>query len=410
MALGIWFLQNFLQQQNNSMREEKMAKVENRRLVANSLFISVISITAVLLIWASFSKLDVVSRAHGVLIPSSKTQVIQSPDGGVIEKILVKEGDIVEKGTLLVKLDKVRANAVYQESFVKKVALETSIARLRAEVEGTDFVLPDSVSSYPDIGQAETEFYKKRKESLENELETLRKSLDLTRRELSISEPLLKSGEVSEVDVLRLRRQVNDMEGAIAQRKNKFINDTQADLVKAEGDLTAQKEVLESRENLLKQTDIYSPIKGVVKNVKFTTEGGVIKAAEDIMQIVPVDDELMLEVKINPVDIAYLHEGQDAFVRFDAFSYTNLDHLEGKLTYISPDTLKDDTTAGEVRYYKGYVKIESAQIDQNERDIYLKKIVPGMSASIDVKIGQRSVLDYLLRPITRGVSESMNER
>lgn len=377
-------------------------------IMSNILIFSVVIGTVALLIWANFSSLDVVSRAHGVVIPSSKTQIIQSPDGGVIDKILVKEGDVVEKGTLLVQLDKIRANAVYQETLAKKASLEAAVARLKAEVSGEDFQIQGDLTKYPDIADAELALYTKRKSALEDDLRTLETSLALTKRELRINEPLLKSGEVSEVDVLRLRRQVNDIQGSILQRRNKFLSDAQVDLVKAVADLTAQNEILSSRENMLQQTDVVSPIRGVVKNIKFSTEGGVVRPAEDIMQIVPIEEELMLEIKINPADIAYLREGQKASVKMEAYSYTTLDNLDGELTYISPDTLKDESTTNDIRYYKGHIKIttkRSGQADPN-----LSRILPGMTATVDIKIGRRTVLEYILKPVMRGLSSGLKER
>lgn len=381
---------------------------QKKLVVTNILIFSVVLGAIALLVWANFSSLDVVSRAHGVVIPSSKTQVIQSPDGGVIDKILVKEGDVVEKGALLVQLDKIRTNAMYQETLVKKASLEASVARLKAEISGEDFRIQGDLTKYPEIAGEELALYAKRKSALEDDLRTLYTSLALAKKELRINEPLLKSGEVSEVDVLRLRRQVNDIEGAILQRKNKFQNEAQVDLVKAVADLTAQNEILSSRENMLKQTDIVSPIRGVVKNIKFSTEGGVVRPAEDIMQIVPIEEELMLEIKINPADIAYLHEGQKASVKMEAYSYTSLDNLDGELTYISPDTMKDDNVQNDIRYYKGHVKITakpSGKADQN-----LSRILPGMTATVDIKIGRRTVLEYILKPVMRGLSGGLKER
>lgn len=381
---------------------------QDKHNVANILLFSVVIGTIILLMWANFSSLDVVSRAHGIVIPSSKTQIIQSPDGGVIDKILVKEGDVVEKGTLLVQLDKIRTNAIYQETLVKKASLEAAVARLKAEVSGEDFQIQGDLNQYPDIAAAELALYQKRKSALEDDLRTLETSFSLAKRELRINEPLLRSGEVSEVDVLRLRRQVNDIQGSILQRKNKFLSEAQVDLVKAVADLTAQNEILSSRENMLKQTDIVSPIRGVVKNIKFSTEGGVVRPAEDIMQIVPIEEELVLEVKINPTDIAYLHEGQKASVKMEAYSYTRLDNLDGELTYISPDTLKDETQSSDIRYYKGHVKITAKPGSQTDPN--LSRILPGMTATVDIKIGRRTVLEYILKPVIRGLSSGLKER
>lgn len=380
---------------------------QKKHMTTNILIFTVVIGTIVLLVWASFSSLDVVSRAHGLVISSSKTQVVQSPDGGVIEKILVKEGDVVKKGTLLVRLDRVRANAVYQEALVKKASLQALVARLKAEVSGGDFQT-NTIAEYPDIAEEELALYKERKSALEDDLRTLQTSLSLAKKELHINEPLLRSGEVSEVDVIRLRRQVNDIQGGLLQRRNKFLNEAQVDLVKAVADLTAQNEILSSRENMLQQTDIVSPIHGVVKNIKFSTEGGVVRPAEDIMQIVPIEEALMLEIKINPADIAYLHEGQKVSVKMEAYSYTSLDNIDGELTYISPDTLKDDTTANDIRYYRGHVKITTNADAQTAPN--LSRIIPGMTATVDIKIGRRTVMEYILKPVIRGLSGGLKER
>jgi len=358
--------------------------------------------------WAYASQLDIVTRAAGTVIPSSRVQSIQSLDGGIVDEIRVSEGEIVEKGQLLLRIEREKAQAIYRETLSKVASLEAAIARLNCEVLGMPLVFPSSTQQFPEVVSAQKTLYTKRLNALNEEIAVQQETLKLVQKELSLNEPMLETGEVSEVDVIRLRRQVNEIKGGIVQRRNKYLSESQIELAKAQDELSSQTEQLAARKTVLDQVDIYAPVKGVVKNIRITTRGGVVRPAEEIMQLVPIDEELLIELKIKPTEVAFLRPGLPASVKFDAYDYTIYGMLNGELTYISPDTLREETGREEVKYYRGIVRTKGSKL-RNPRSEKIE-IIPGMTASVELKTGQRSVMQYLLKPITRGLKESLHER
>lgn len=358
--------------------------------------------------WAYSSQLDIVTRASGTVIPSSRVQSIQSLDGGVVDEIKVSEGDVVEKGQLLLRIEREKAQGIYRESLSKVASLETAIARLRSEVLGVPLVFPESTKAFPELVNAQKILYSKRLSALNEEVAVLQETLKLVQKELSLNEPMLETGEVSEVDVIRLRRQVNEIKGGITQRRNKYLSESQAELAKAQDELSSQTQQLAVRKTVLDQVDMYAPVKGVVKNIRITTRGGVVRPAEEIMQLVPIDEELLIEIKIRPTDVAFLRPGLPASVKLDAYDYSIYGTLNGELTYISPDTLREETAREEVKYYRGIVRTKGSKL-RNPRSEKIE-IIPGMTASAEIKTGQRTVMQYLLKPITKSLKESLHER
>ncbi len=364
---------------------------------------------ALVVYWAYFSNLDVIVRAQGVVIPSSRVQTIQSPDGGVLEKVTVKEGDFVEKGAVLVVMDRVKAQSLYQEALAKQSLLQAQVVRLSAEVSGVSPVFSSAFSeSHPNVVNAQRILYSKQNFALNEDLTVLKKTYDLVKSELDMNSPMVASGEVSEVEFIRLKRQLNDVNGQIRQRKNKYVSDAQFELAKAEGELAGLNESLVGYKNQVDRADLISPAKGVVKNIKITTEGAVVRPADEIMQIVPVEDELLVDIKINPADVAFIRPGMPVSVKIDAYDYTVYGVLDGRLTYLSPDTFRDESIRDEVKYYRGTVKTKGSQLKGSVSGKI--EIIPGMTAVAEIKTGQRTVMQYLLKPITKGVAESLHER
>jgi adhesin transport system membrane fusion protein len=358
--------------------------------------------------WASVSQLDIVTKALGVVIPSSRVQSIQSLDGGILEEIRVVEGEIVEKGQLLLRINREKAQAIYRETLSKVASLEATVARTRSEVLGVPLVFPASANEFPEVIHAQKILYAKRLGALNEEIAVFAETLRLIQKELALNEPMLETGEVSEVEVIRLRRQVNEIKGAITQRRNKYLSESQAELAKAQDELSAQTEQLAGRKTMLDQVDIYAPVKGVIKNIRITTHGGVVRPAEEIMQLVPIEEELLIEIKIKPTEVAFLRPGLAASVKLDAYDYTIYGMLNGELTYISPDTLREETAREEIKYYRGIVRTKGSKL-RNPRAEKIE-IIPGMTASVEIKTGQRTVMQYLLKPITKNLNESMHER
>ncbi len=358
--------------------------------------------------WASQAEIDQVTRAPGQVIASSRTQIIQSSDGGVVEAVLVKEGDQVTKGQMLVKLDTTKAEAAFLETRAKANALRATRARLNAEIFGGSPVFPEEVNKYPQFISNQLLLLSKRRQAISSEISALQGILALAKRELQMNQPLLATGDISMAEVLKIQRQVADLEAQIVNKRNKYLQDTQAELGKVEEDLAGVEQLLAQRKDQLERTHLVSPVSGVVKNVRITTIGGVVKASEEVMQIVPMEDDLVVEAKVRPADIAFLKPGLDASVKIDAYDYTVYGSLNGKLAYISADTLTEDLKQNEQAYYRVQVRTTGKQF--SGRQSFRMEIQPGMTATVEIKTGSNTVLKYLLKPLVKTIDESLGER
>ena len=298
-------------------------------------------------LWAHWAELDQITRAPGSVIASSKTQVIQSMDGGTIQALHVREGDTVKAGQVLLQFDRTRPEASYLESRAKMAALTATVARLQAEVLGTSLEFPALVRSYPEIQKAQTQLYGKRQSAIREEVQALQGMLELAQKELNMTEPLLGRGDVSFADVLRLQRQVAELKSQITNKNNKYFQDAQAELSRAQEELAALEQTMAQRKSQLDWTELRAPVHGVVKNVRITTQGGVVRPGEEVMQIVPLEDDLVIQARVSPSDIAFLRVGFPATVKIDAYDYTVYGDLGCKLTYISADTHSEDLRQGE---------------------------------------------------------------
>jgi adhesin transport system membrane fusion protein len=365
-------------------------------------------VLGIFLSWAHWAEIDQITRAPGVVIASSKTQVIQSMDGGTIDTLYVKEGDIVEADQVLVRFDKTRVEAAYLESRAKMMGLTATVTRLQSEVLGSPLVFPPEVLQYTLFVNAQTQLHTKRQSAIREELQSLQSLVDLAEKELDMTSPLLKSGDVSFTEVLRLQRQVADLKAQMTNKNNRYFQDAQAELSKAQEDLAGVQQNLAQRKNQLDLTELRTPVRGVVKNVRITTQGGVVRAGEEVMQIVPLEDDLVIQAKVSPADIAFLKIGRVATIKIDAYDYTIYGDLQGKLTYISPDTLTEDLKQGEQPFFRVLVRTDGRRF--SARPDEQLDIQPGMTASIEIKVGERSVLSYLLKPVVKTMSESLGER
>lgn len=360
-----------------------------------------------LVTWSAFAKIDQVTRATATVIASARTQEIQASDGGVLTQILVKEGDNVKRGQLLVVLEEARAQAAVDNSATKIAALKAKIARLEAEIFNKPLIFPADVKQYSEYVQNQTELYSKRKQAIDQDVASLQSMLKLAQQELSLNEPLLKYGDVSQADVIKLRRQVSDIQAQISNKRNKYFEDAQTEMTKAQEDLQAEEEQLRDRAQVLQEKRLEAPTEGKVNNIKVTTIGGVVKPGEVIMELLPTSSDLVVEAKVNPADIAYVKEGQHANVKLDAYDYSIFGAMDGVVTYISPDTLTEQTPKGEVSYYRVQIRIKGAEFQKRAKDIVIR---PGMTATVEIKALERTVLNYLTKPITKTISESLGER
>jgi membrane fusion protein, adhesin transport system len=364
----------------------------------------------VFVIWAWLAELDQVTRAPAQVIASSRSQVIQALDGGILQSLRVKEGDTVEAGQLLASLDRAKLEAAYFEIRAKTVALQLNLQRLQAELHGSSIEFGAESDRYPKFRANQEALIKKRQMAIQEEISSLQRMHDLAKQELEMTEPLLKTGDVSRSDVLRLQRQVADLSAQISNRRNKYLQDTQAELNKTQEELAAGIQILAQRKESLDSSEFKSPMRGIVKNIRVTTIGGVLRPGEELMQIVPLDDDLLIEAKVRPADIGFLRIGQPASVKIDAYDYTVFGSLDGKLTYISPDTLKEEVArqGAEQEYYRVQIQVQKQELQKNRRKQI--EIQPGMTATAEIKTGTNSVLSYLTKPVTKTFSESMGER
>ena len=361
------------------------------------------------LVVASIVQIDQVTRGMGTVISSSRVQIIQSVDGGVLETLPVKEGDQVSKGQILATLNQTRVAAAVKELDSKLAGLRAQAIRLRAEI--TDSRPPkfpaDIATDFPDQVVVQQALFKQRLQSITEELRTLSEAVRLARADARLVHQLAQTGDVSQSEVIRVDRAVNEAEAQLNNRKNKYLQDAQAELAKAEDDIGQIQEQRTQRAQQLEDSVFRASVPGIIKNVRVTTLGGVLKGGEELMQIVPVDDELIVEVKIKPADIAQIKTGLSAHIRFDPFDYTIYGAASGSVAYVSADTLREDTKSGEQTYYRVHVKTPMPVKTQSG---HMLDILPGMTAQVDIRTGERSLLNYLLKPIRKTLSESMGER
>ena len=371
------------------------------------LFFTAIALSSFLL-WAYFSEIDQVARAPGVVIPSSKIQVIQSKDGGVLLALPIGAGDRVKKGQIVAQFDVTDAEADYREAKARAAGLEARMVRLRAEIYGR---LPDFSSlsrEFPQFIESQEALYLKRTAAQKDEIASLESILALVEEEIAMNEPLEKQGDVSKTELLRLQRQEAELVAQIINTRNEYFEDAQAEYNELEGELEGIGQVLVQRRRQLRQQTLTAPVAGVVKNIRVTTEGGVIRPGEDVMEIVPIEDDLVIEAKVSPADIGFISLGQDAAVKIDAFDYTIYGDLAGTLFYISADTLEENTRQGDLPFYRVHVRTDGKRFSAvPDKDL---QILSGMTAMVEIKTGKNTILNYLLKPIAKTLVESMGER
>lgn len=375
----------------------------------SGVIIGVLLFIVLAIAWSFWAELDQVSRAPGSVIPTGRIQVIQSTDGGQIQKILVREGDSVKEGQLLVELDDVKLIAAVGEAQGKVASLMSSMARINAELFDRPLAFPAEVQQFPEFISNQTMLYNKRRQALQDQLSSLRQMLGLMKQELDMNMPLLEKGDVARTDVLRLQRGVSDIEAQIVNVRNKYLQDLQAEYTKTEEDLVTAREILAQRSDALKDTKIRAPVNGVVKNIRLTTVGGVLRPSDEVMSIVPTGEELILECKMSPKDIAFIRRGQTASVKFDTYDSSIYGSAVGRVDYISPDTLSEETPNGPLTYYRVHIKVDTRKMKPHLPGEKIE-ISPGMTAIAEIQTGKNTVWKYLTKPINKTFGEAMTER
>lgn len=444
-----WLLQGDPQstslQQDDLIADAQWAAGQQQAKGSRLLLWGALLAVVVLLIWACFGHIDEVVRGQGKVVPSRQVQVIQSLDGGIVEEILVRPGEHIELGQVLLRIDPTRFTSSLGESKAEVLALKAKAARLEALATGDVFKVPEDVMrDAPQIVQMERRFWETKTQELETTISIARDQLNqrqqelretaanrdqatsscsLTSEELAVTRPLLKSGAVSEVDLLRLQRDVarfcGEAKAAGAQigRIQAAIQEAQRKVQEAELNVRnlARVELSETKAKLstleqgqlaladrVKLAEVRSPVRGTVNTLMVNTVGGVVQPGKDILDIVPMDDSLLLEVQVNPKDIGFLHFGQKAEVKFTAYDFAIYGGLTGKVEQIGANTITDERGNS---YYIVKVRTDKVHVGDNSRPI-----IPGMQAEVHVLTGRRTLMQYLLKPILRAKANALTER
>ena len=392
-----------------SQHQNKQVKLQELEppLPKASLFIWIICIgLLVLLVWAWLFKLEEVSTGTGKVVPSSKEQIIQSLEGGILTKLNVREGEVVQQGQILAQLDPTRLASNVGESESLLLASKATAARLRAEVNGASLKFPAEVLKEPALVNEETALYHSRRSNLEESLAGLKQALTLVEQELKMTEPLVAKGAASEVEVLRLKRQATDLRNQMNDVRNQYLVKSREELAKANTDIETQSQVVKGKSDTLSRTVFKSPVRGIVKEIDVMTLGGVVSQNGKLMTIVPLDEQLVVEARISPRDIAFIRPEQEALVKVTAYDYSIYGGLKGKVTVISPDTLRDEVKQDQF-YYRVYIRTDSDKLTNKDGKQF--SITPGMVATVDIKTGEKTILDYLIKPFNKA-QEALRER
>lgn len=434
--------------QGQPLPEVNKALIEDAPRVVRLTIWAIIGFFVFLMLWANFAVIDEVTKGDGKAIPSSKIQKIQNLEGGIVSELFVKEGQIVEAGAPLIRLDDTRFASNVGETEADRLSMLLRVERLSAEVDDRPLNFPEDVlKAVPGQAKSEESLYISRRQQLHDEIGGLqeqliqrqqelrefgskqgqyRQQLGLQRQEINMSEPLVAQGAVSPVEVLRLKRAevetrgqldattlaipraesaVKEVQRKIDETRGKFRSEALTQLNEARTDLNKASATGKALEDRVSRTLVTSPVRGIVNKLLVNTIGGVIQPGSDLVEIVPLDDTLLVEAKIRPQDIAFLHPGQEATVKFTAYDYTIYGGLKAKLEQIGADTITDEDK--KTTYYVIKVRTERSHLGTDDKPLL---IIPGMVASVDIITGKKSVLSYLLKPIIRARAEALHER
>jgi adhesin transport system membrane fusion protein len=367
----------------------------------------VMTVLLVFIAWAALADLEEVTSGSGRIVPSGREQVVQSSEIGVLAEILVADGDTVEAGQPLLRIDDVRLGANVKESQSRVDALVLAGIRLRAESQGTALNFPPAMAARNTaLVRSETETHEAKRRALDGLVKSQEQALRLAQEEMQITEPMAARGLVSDLDVLRIRRTMVEARGRIDEARSKYRADAAAELARVEAELGSQNAALVGREDSFKRTVLRAPKRGIVKNLRANTIGGVVQVGQDLLEIVPLDEALLVETRIRPADIAFLRPGLKAVVKVTAYDSGIYGWLDGTLIQISADTLRDEVRRDET-YYRVLVQTKRSELlAPGGKPL---PIIPGMLAQVDIKTGQKSVLSYLFKPVLRA-REALRER
>lgn len=428
--------------------EVNKALIDDAPRVVRITLWAILGFFIIMITWAAMAEIDEVTRGDGKAIPSSRLQKIQNLEGGIVAEVFVHEGEVVSAGAPLLRLDDTRFRSNAGESEADRLALEARIQRLTAQVEGKETLTlsPTIMTKSPDIANGELALFASVNKRIQSELsglneqlvqkkqelldyqakaEQYRRSLGLLQQEISMSEPLVAKGAISKVELLRLRRAevdtrgqlesvmlavpraqaaIKEIESKTGETRGRYRSEALSQLNEARTDLSKTEASGKAIEDRVNRTLVTSPVRGIVQQLMVNTIGGVIQPGNDIVEIVPLDDTLLVEAKIRPQDIAFLRPGQEAIVKFTAYDYTIYGGLKARLEQISPDTVTDKEGKS---FYVIRLRTEKNHLGSDENPLI---IIPGMVASVDIITGKKTILTYLLKPILRARAEAFRER
>ena len=388
--------------------------------------------------WSALAQVDIVTKANGRVVPDGREQVIASLEGGLLRELMVREGEQVEAGQALALLDPTRAEAQQAEGQAKQLALRGTLARLQAEASGKPLKFPPSVPA--EVAAGETESYQARHSALVEATDSVRRSMGLLGRELDVSQRMAAKGLMSEVEVMRLRRQINELSAQIQERTNRFRQDASAELVRVRTELSLMEEQMVVRDDALRRNTLTSPVRGIVKQIKANTVGGVVAPGAPVMEILPLGEHVLVEARVRPADIGFVKVGQPVLIKLSAYEYTIYGGLRGVVHSISPDALGDPERASspDGTWYRALVRAESnsllpqvkvAKADKSDKSdksvptaapasaakgpvpaaLPALPVLPGMNGTVEIRTGERSVLAFMLLPMLKS-QEAFRER
>lgn len=428
----------------NWARDAEWAQIQQEPVRARAMLYLMCLTSLVLLVWSAFAPLDEVARGQGRVIPSQQLQIVQSLDGGIVQQILVREGQIVEAGDVLLRIDPTRSISSLRESQVQYLALSAEVARLQALIDQSEPVFTEELQRQaPELVARELRLYRASREELQEQiaiyqsqlnqrqqdlvearaaLNQYSSALSLSTRELQVTRPLLQSGAVSDMDILRIERELANARGEV-ERARASISRSEAAIEEARNKLREvelnvtnrwRKEFLESKARLdglgeaesaladkVQQTEIRAPVRGTVQRLFANTVGGVVAPGREVMELIPLDDQLIIEARILPKDIAFIRPGQAAMIKFTAYDFAIYGGLEAEVQHISADTITDDKDNS---YYLVRLATQTPGFADN------LAIIPGMTTQVDILTGKKTILEYLLKPVLRATSQAMTER
>ena len=359
--------------------------------------------------WAALAQVDMVTRADSRVIPVGREQVIASLEGGILRELKVREGEAVTAGQPLALLDPTRVEAQQNEGRLKRLALLAMVVRLQAEAGGKPLAFPKELDEVPQVTQGEQASYDARRRALNEAVASNQRNQALLEREVALAQSMSAKGLMSEVEVMRLRRQVNDLNLVTQERVNRFRQDASAELVKAQTELTMLGEQQVVRDDILKRTVLTSPVRGLVKNIRLHTVGGVVTAGAPVMEIVPIDEQVLVELRIKPSDIGFVRVGQPVEVKLSAYDFAVYGSLHGTVDTLSPDAMGEGTnpaTGAEASWYRALVRADATKLQAGGKPL---TVLPGMVGTAEIRTGRRSVLSFILRPMMKA-TEAFTER